>query len=80
MTKRILLLVILFEIAINSTTSNGEQNQAEELKFVNEIVGGYGVGLCLQREAANKGENADYDKTDVSNKDSFHIDEYFLQS
>lgn len=80
MIKRMLLLFILFEIAINSATSNGEQNQAEKLEFVNEIVGGYGVGFRLQCEAANKGENAYYDKTDVANKEGFHIGKNFLQS
>lgn len=78
MTKRMLLLFILFEIAINSATSNGEQNQAEKLEFVNEIVGGNRVGLRLQCEAANKGKNTYCDKTDVANKESFHIGKIFL--
>lgn len=80
MSNKILLLFILLEIVINPTTSNGEQNQSEKLEFVNEVVGSYGVGFRLQCEAANKGENANYDKTDVANKECFHIGKIFLQS
>lgn len=80
MSKRISLLLILFEMAINPATSNGEQNQSEELKFVNEIIGSNRIGLCLQNEATDEGENAYCNKTDVANKEGFHIGIIFLQS